>query len=178
MKPALRVKQVLLKIEHVLVGLALVCSCSKASDATSGKQMPKLPPPPHVQPAGLRILVELDGKEAPAIDAARLEALKPDFQDSERRAWRLTTLLGPWSANNVVAVTGENDVTVQFHRTPDEKEPQPALLLTRRGDAVALLVDPADPFPSYHGQGRRLGRPGDPMPRIAGVKKIRVFQEK
>jgi hypothetical protein len=50
-------------------------------------------------------------------------------------------------------------------------------MLTRRGDIVALLVDPADPFPSYHGQGRRLGRPGDPMPRIAGVKKIRVYSD-
>jgi hypothetical protein len=149
----------------------LLCACGKASDATSGKQMPKLPPPPHVQPA-VSVLVEIDGHLAPAIDGARLQALKPDFEDSERRAWRLTTLLGPWSG--VVTVTGENDVSVQFRRAPNEKEPQPALLLTRRGDLVALLVDPADPFPSYHGQGRRLGRPGDPMPRIAGVKNISV----
>jgi hypothetical protein len=150
---------------------ALLFACSKASD--SSKQMPKLPPPPSVQPS-VRITVELDGSPGPTIDGARLHALKPDFEDAEHRAWRMTTLLGPLDATKTVAVTGENDVTVQFHRTSDTRDPQPALMLTRRGDVVALLVDPADPFPSYHGQGRRLGRPGDPMPRIAGVKKIRV----
>ena len=101
--------------------------------------------------------------------------------DRTTNFWPRWALLGPLDATKTVAVTGENDVTVQFRRVPkdqsDAKEPQPALLLTRRGDVVALLVDPADPFPSYHGQGRRLGRPGDPMPRIAGVKRIRVYSD-
>jgi hypothetical protein len=135
--------------------------------------MPKLPPPPHaalVSP----ISVSIAGQNAPVIDAARLAALKPDFQDEEHRAWRLSTLLGDHA---LYAITGENDVMVQFRRAP-EKEPQPALMLTRRGEPVALLIDPTDPFPSYHGQGRRLGRPGDPMPRIAGVKQIRVEDPK
>jgi hypothetical protein len=172
-----RMKRVLVLLKHVLFALVFA-GCSKASDSTTGKQMPKLPPPPHVQPvAGLRVSVEIAGNPAPAIDAARLSSLKPDFEDSERRAWRMTTLLGPIDEKTVVSVTGENDVTVQFRRATGDKEPQPSLLLTRRGELVALLVDPADPFPSYHGQGRRLGRPGDPMPRIAGVKKISVRNE-
>jgi hypothetical protein len=159
-----------------LLFVVFALGCQKASDANSAKQMPKLPPPPHVQPT-VNVTVEIAGKPAPVIDSQRLSSVKADFEDSERRAWRLSTLLGPLDEKSVVAVTGENDVTVQFRRAPNEKEPQPALLLTRRGELVALLVDPADPFPSYHGQGRRLGRPGDPMPRIAGVRKIRVYQE-
>jgi hypothetical protein len=131
--------------------------------------MPKLPPPPH---AALQMQITVEG--AAPIDAARLSGLKPDYEDSEHRAWKLATLLGDHA---LFTVTGENDVMVQFRRAP-EKEPQPALMLTRRGEPVALLIDPADPFPSYHGQGRRLGRPGDPMPRIAGVKKIRVEDSK
>ena len=86
-----------IRMKHVLFAL-MIAGCSKASDSTTGKQMPKLPPPPHVQPvAGLRVSVEIAGKAAPAIDAARLSSLKPDFEDSERRAWRMTTLLGAGS---------------------------------------------------------------------------------
>jgi hypothetical protein len=162
---------------RIFFAVVLALGCQKASDANSAKQMPKLPPPPNAQ-AAVSVTVEVAGSPAPTIDAKRLSSVKADFEDSERRAWRLSTLLGPLDDKSVVAVTGENDVTVQFRRAPNDKEPQPALLLTRRGELVALLVDPADPFPSYHGQGRRLHRPGDPMPRIAGVKKIRVYQEK
>ncbi len=143
--------------------------CSKASDATNGKQLPRLPPPPHVElPAGTRIAVEVGEKEAPPVDNARLQSLKPDFEDAEHRAWRLSALLGE---HGRYAVTGDNDVTVEFK--PDA-ELQPSLMLTRRGELVALLLDPANPFPPFHGQGRRLGRPGDPLPRISGVRKIRA----
>jgi hypothetical protein len=166
-------KRVSFKIEHVL--LWALFGCSKAGDTS--KQMPKLPPPPHAA-VTFRVSVEIGGRPAPDIDAARLTSLKADFEDNERRAWRLSTLLGPIGEKSVVAVTGENDVTVQFRRVADDKAPQPSLLLTRRGELVALLIDPDDPFPPYHGQGRRLGRPGDPMPRIGGVKKLRVYEEK
>jgi hypothetical protein len=37
------------------------------------------------------------------------------------------------------------------------------------------MVAPGDPFPAYHGQGRRLSRPGDPLPRVGGVTRIRVY---
>jgi hypothetical protein len=160
-----------------LIAIVFV-ACSKASD--NARQMPKLPPPPHAAPpAALRIAVEIDGNEAPPIDAARLAALKPEFEDADHRAWRLATLIGSAAQTHaVIAVTGENDVTVQFRRPASERDPQPVLALTRRGELVAALVEPGDPFPAYHGQGRRLRRPGDPLPRIAGVKKIRVSDEK
>src|SRR5690348_14530431 len=70
--------------------------CQKASDATQAKRMPQPPPAPEIRvPDALRIEVVVGGKDTPAIDAARLRATPPDFADSERRAWRLTTLLGP-----------------------------------------------------------------------------------
>jgi hypothetical protein len=155
--------------------------CQKASDAAGDKQMPKLPPPPKVAlPAELRIAVEIDGKEAPALDAARLNAVKPDFEDAERRAWRLATLVGPAAArpNAVAAVTGEKDMTVVMRQPRTDKDPMPVLTQSRRGGIVAAMVSQSDPFPPYHGQGRRLARPGDPLPRIDGVTKIRVYLDK
>jgi len=149
-----------------LLALLLLIGCSKASD--SSKQMPKLPPPPRAEvPAGVHIDVEVSGHAAPPLDSARLSSTRPDFEDAEHRAWKLSTLLP--EAHGSFTVSGEHDVTVQFH--PDG-ERQPALMLTRRGELVALLVDVRDPFPQYHGQGRRLGRPGDPLPHLSGVKKI------
>lgn len=158
--------------------LAFCAACAKASDSFNERQIPKLAPQPHAVPAAtLSIAVEVDGKTAPPIDAARLAAVKPDFEDSERRAWKLVSLLGPRATGDraVVAVTGDDDVTVQFRRAADAR--LPVLALTRRGEIVVALVDAADPFPSYHGQGRRLRRPGDPSIRIGGVKKISLYEE-
>jgi hypothetical protein len=52
---------------------------------------------------------------------------------------------------------------------------QPVLQVSRRGEVVATMVDPKAPFPEYHGRGGRLGRTGDPLPRVSGVTAIRVF---
>jgi hypothetical protein len=160
----------------ILFCTATLFACQKASDATVEKKMPKLPPPPRPEPAAsLRIAVEIDGQPGPPIDAARLRGLKPDFEDAERRAWRLETLLGARARDpeTSIAVTGDNDVTVVFRRTTGT---DPVLALSRRGEIVAALVEANDPFPSYHGQGRRLHRPGDPTPRVGGVKRIRVYR--
>jgi hypothetical protein len=154
--------------------------CRKASDADA-RQMPRLPPPPNVPLAKtLRIEVEIDGQPAPAIDAARLASLRPDFEDAERRAWRMTTLVGPAAARPgaVVAVTGDRDVTVVLREPRAPGDPQPVLAESRRGGIVAAMVAPDNPFPAYHGQGRRLSRPGDPLPRMAGVTRLRVYVEK
>jgi hypothetical protein len=48
------------------------------------------------------------------------------------------------------------------------------LFLTRRGEVMVAAVDPKDPFPRYHGQGGRLRRGGDPMPRVAPVARLAV----
>jgi len=162
-----------------LVCVLALGACQKASD--DARQMPKLPPPPRAQvPAGLKIDVEIDGQPAPPIDAARLASVKPDFEDAERRAWRLPSLLGPASARPgaVAAVTGDKDVTVILRQPKGAQDPTPVLAETRRGGVVAAMLAPGDPFPSYHGQGRRLARPGDPAPRISGVTRIRIYVEK
>jgi hypothetical protein len=39
------------------------------------------------------------------------------------------------------------------------------------------MVERSNPFPNYHGQGHRLERRGDPLPRVEGVKRIAVSVE-
>jgi len=150
--------------------------CQKASDATQAKRMPQPPPAPEIRvPDALRIEVVVGGKDTPAIDAARLRATPPDFADSERRAWRLTTLLGPTvGAGTELVITGAPSASLVLTQPATATEPQPALLLNRRGDLVATMVTPNAPFPPYHGAGGRLGRPGDTTPHLPGVARIVV----
>lgn len=168
----------------LLLLLPLLAACPrKSADQNEGKRMPKPPPPPTVEVTPeLRITVDIDGKPAAPIDAARLNATPPDFQDPEHRAWRMATLLGSTveRANAVIAVTGQAGMTVLLKPTAkvDGGTPMPVLTLTRRGEVVVAMVAPTDPFPKYHGRGGMLARPGDPLPRIADVTSIRVYVEK
>ena len=62
-------------------------------------------------------------------------------------------------------------------RLPANGESQvPVLMISRRGDVIAELVDPKEPFPEFHGQGGRLGRPPEPSPRVSSVERVRVFR--
>jgi hypothetical protein len=160
-----------------LVGAA---ACGK-SPPNEEKRMPKLPPPPQAKiPETFRIDVEIDGASGPAIDGRRLEATAPTFEDKGKRAWRLDALLGDAVAREgaVIAVTGEKDMTIVMKPPRAPEDEVPVLMANLRGDVVAAMVEPADPFPAYHGQGGRLQRKGDPLPRIAGVSRIKVYQEK
>jgi hypothetical protein len=56
--------------------------------------------------------------------------------------------------------------------TPEGLEP--VLFLTRRGEVIVAALDPKDPFPKFHGQGGRLHRAGDSMPRVASVAKLEI----
>jgi hypothetical protein len=162
-----------------VVGLASLAgaSCSKPSESTDAKRSPR-PPPSETQaiPSALHVDVEIDGAPAAAIDGARLAAIKPDFANDEHRVWRLATLVGPAAARAgaVVSAVGDNGVTLQMPVPASSSDPLPTLALNRRGDAVVGLVDPADPFPGYHGRGGRLNRPGDRLPRLYGPTRIRV----
>jgi hypothetical protein len=164
-----------------LLILVLVLGCKQASEGNDTRNMPKLPPPPNVAPpAALKIAVEIDGKDAPAIDAAKLASVKPDFEDAERKAWRFSSLLGPAAEREGVsiAVSGDKDVTVVLKPSKSPKDPVPVLAVTRRGGIVAAVIEKDDPFPNYHGQGRRMARPGDPLPRVAGITRIKCYVEK
>ena len=159
------------------LGAAAGGGCQKASDATQAKRMPQPPPARELSvPDALRIEVVVGGKPAPAIDAARLRATPPDFGDRERRAWKLSTLLGAALAKpgTEFVVTGAPAAGLVLTQPARATDPQPALLLNRRGDVVATLLTPNAPFPSFHGAGGRLGRPGDTIPHLAGVVKIVV----
>jgi hypothetical protein len=158
--------------------LLLVAACSKTSDSVDAKRSPKPPPAASVAvPAGLHVDVEIDGVPASPIDAARLTATTPDFQDDDHRAWRVTTLLGAAAARPgvVVAAVGDKGVSVEMRPGPGPNDPTPVLSLNRRGDVVAELLAPDAPFPDFHGKGGRLNRPGDPTPRLPSPVRLRVF---
>jgi hypothetical protein len=164
----------------ILLALALA-GCQKASDATQAKRMPQPPPPPAAAqevavPDGLRIEVVAGGKPRAPIDAARLRATPPDFQDAERRAWKLSTLLGADVAapGGEIVVTGAPAAGLVLTQPASAAEPQPVLMLNRRGDVVATVMAPNAPFPPFHGEGGRLRRPGDTTPHVAGVVRIQV----
>ncbi len=171
-------------IAGAMMVCALALACTKASESTDAKRMPK-PPPPQATAApalliGAAVTVEVDGVPAPALDGAKLASVPPDFKNEEHRAWKMTTLLGAAAAREgaIVAATGDKDVTILLRKPASDKDPLPALIVSRRGEIFASLVAPDEPFPAYHGQGGRLARPGDPLPRVGGVTKIRVYVER
>jgi hypothetical protein len=159
-----------------LLLLVLIASCSKASEESEAKRTPVPPPPPRVEiPANLEIAVTIDGTPADPITRARLESLTPDFHDTERLAWRLTTLVPALDhPGAVVEAQGAEGVSIRMERPDDAAMPQPVLFFTRRGDVVISVLDPSNPFPNYHGQGGQLRRQGDPLPRLSPVKSLAI----
>jgi hypothetical protein len=39
---------------------------------------------------------------------------------------------------------------------------------------IVAALDPKDPFPRWHGEGGRLHRAGDSLPRVAPVAKLDI----
>jgi hypothetical protein len=174
----LRSKARVVTLAGLVCTLALLATaCTKASESQEAKRTPKPPPVASAEPVTpVHIDVEIDGKPAPAIDAARLAAVKPDFEDEDRRAWKIVTLLGPAADRDGVsiAVTGEKGLALVAKPPRAATDPIPVLTTNRRGDPHFALVPANEPFPAYHGRGGRLARPGDPLPRISGVTRIAV----
>jgi hypothetical protein len=157
-----------------IAAIVVIAACSKASQEAETRQWPEPPPGKEVSiPAKLEISVTVDGAAKPAITADTLRAVKPDYADEERKAWRIPSLIGEASTPGVVEAASPAGVSLKFsHPTPDGREP--VLFLTRRGEVIVAALDPKDPFPRYHGQGGRLHRGGDPLPRIAPVSKLDI----
>ena len=158
----------------LLIVVALV-ACSRASDEGSAKKWQEAPPPKEVAvPSGLSIAVTVDGADKSAITSDVLTKTKPDYVDEDHRAWRIPTLVSEAAPAGVtIEASSPSGVAVKFaHPTPEGLEP--VLFLTRRGEVIVAAIDPKDPFPRYHGQGSRLRRPGDTMPRVQPVTKLAV----
>jgi len=157
--------------------LAIVClvvACSK-SEPNEGKRVPQLAPGSGEIPAALEITVTIDGAAHAPITRDLLLATKPDWTEGPRRAWRIATLVGVEPTETTLfAVTGAKDVTVELPAVSTANKLVPALQLSQRGGVVAEFVDPADPFPSFHGAGGRLGRSPEAAPRVFAVTKIDV----
>lgn len=156
------------------VALCLALGCSRAGDEAETKRWATPPPGKDIAIPNLRIEVAVDGGARPAITGDSLRAARPDFADEDHKAWLIPTLVPEARAagTTVEAVSGAG-VSVKFaHPTADGLEP--VLFLTRRGDVIVSALDPKDPFPRYHGQGGRLRRAGDPMPRVSPVARIEI----
>lgn len=158
-----------------LTTFCLVLGCSRASEQGEAKQWATPPPAKDIPiPASLHIVITVDGDAKPAITSASLGGAKPDFADDDHKAWLIPTLVpeAQPAGSSIEAVSGAG-VSVKFaHPTADGREP--VLFLTRRGDVIVAALDPKDPFPRYHGQGGRLRRAGDPMPRVSPVARIEI----
>jgi hypothetical protein len=153
----------------------LVVGCSRAGEEAEAKQWATPPPAKDIAiPASLHIAILVDGGAKPAITGKILAGARPDFADDEHKAWLIPTLVPEArpAGSTIEAVSGAG-VSVTFtHPTADGLEP--VLFLTRRGDMIVSALDPKDPFPRYHGQGGRLRRAGDPMPRVSQVARIQI----
>lgn len=154
----------------------VVASCAKPGDDAAAKRAPAVAPPGEVSiPPGLALTVTVDGSPASPIDAGRLSASKPAFADAERRAWRIAQLI-PEAAGATVEARASSGVSIRLSPPSTAPQVEPVLFLTRRGQVVVSLVDPTDPFPNYHGQGGRLRRQGDPLPRLEDVISIAIVR--
>jgi hypothetical protein len=156
----------------LLVALA-GSACSKPTEENDAKVWPKPPPQPSRDvtiPADLSIAVTLDGNPQPAITAETLRKTRPDFADTDRKAWKIASLVAGADPAHVIEASSSSGISVKFaHATH-----LPVLFLTRRGEVIVAAVDPKDPFPGHHGQGGRLHRPGDSMPRVEKVSKLEI----
>lgn len=153
-------------------------ACSKASTEGEAKQWAESPPPKDVPiPDTLAIAVVVDGAAKATITGDTLRAARPDFVDQDRKAWRIPTLVPEAGPPGTVEASSPTGVSVKFtHPTADGLEP--VLFLTRRGEVIVAALDPKDPFPRYHGQGGRLHRSGDQMPRVGPVSKLEITRGK
>jgi hypothetical protein len=159
----------------IWLAIAVGLGCSRASSEGEAKQWATPPPAKDIAiPAALHIAVTVDGEPRAAITAASLGSAQPDFVDDEHKAWLIRTLVpAAVPAATAIEATSGTGVSVKFaHPTGDGLEP--VLFLTRRGDVIVSVLDPKDPFPRYHGQGGRLRRAGDPMPRVSPVARLEI----
>ncbi|MCW5829497.1 MAG: hypothetical protein KIT79_09305 [Deltaproteobacteria bacterium] len=160
---------------RVLLVLASLSACNTGPQ-NEGKMMPRLPVPSEARPITTQPVEIFSGDEKrQSLTGEKLASTPPDYSDDQRRAWRLETLTGADPATATYEITGRHGIVVTLKAGKDTGALIPALLLNQRGEALVVMLDPANPFPEYHGQGGRIERTNDPFIRIPAVTRIRVM---
>ncbi len=160
---------------RIALVLSVLAACKEPTDESARKQWAKSEPGLVEIPADLSIDVAIDGTAAPKITGAQLRATKPDFADAERSAWLVPKLVA--NATGSLEAFGSAGISVTYPQ-PMPNNLQPVLFLTRRGDVNVEAVDPADPFPRFHGNGGRLHRIGDSLPHVEKVTRLAITHPK
>ncbi len=162
-----------------LVAVVGAGACSRASDEAETKQWADKPPPKDMPPpADLAIPIKVNGEAKGAINAKMLTTVKPDFADAERTMWLISTLVPDAASNGTtIEAVSPSGVSLKFER-PSAAGLELVLFLTRRGEVIVSAVDPKDPFPRYHGQGGRLHRSGDSLPRVGPVARLEITRSR
>jgi hypothetical protein len=147
----------------LLVSLAALSACKVREGKAPGKV-----------PANISIPVTVEGGEPGAtIDSAWLGSREPDFRDAEdQRAWRVGALVPAAEAPGALLEVQSADGPATELRTG----PQAVAVVTfnKSGQPVVQLIDPTQPFPSFHGRGGNRGRSGSDE-RVRAVTGIRVI---
>jgi hypothetical protein len=155
------------------LAILLALAACRGDTPNEERRLPLLHPGPFEIPGDLRIPVTVDTTPVGAIDAQRLSLRGADFKDEDRHAWRLDRLLAAELRTGRARISGVHETGTSLVVELPGKQQVPVLLVNRRGQALITLVDPADPFPKFHGQGGRLSRPGQPNLQ-AVVSKIEI----
>jgi len=160
----------------LIVLVALVAACGRASNESEAKQWSSPEPPALGElPADLAIAVTVDGAARPTITAQTLHLLKPDFTDPEHKAWLVSTLLPDAIQEGTAFAAFDNAGASVTFTYPMADNYVPVIFLTRRNEILVSAIDAKVPFPKFHGQGGRLRRPGDTTkPRLANVARIAI----
>jgi hypothetical protein len=123
--------------------------------------------------ANLKIHVEIDGQPLPTINAARLSGT-PDLEDEHRQAWKLARIVPELAGARQLVVEHSDRQRVVLPLDGDDRAAANiALVLNRKGEVVLAELNPADPFPAFHGRGGNRGRaPGEK--RIRDLEWLRL----
>ncbi len=125
---------------------------------------------------GTRVPVEIQGASSFAIDRALLDRVPADYTEEDRKAWRLSSLVG------VAALGGGATVEVEDAQGQRVVLAQPSDLVAglvpvvtvnRAGELRMALArnDGDEIFASFHGRGGNRGRGGEPG-RVREVRHV------
>ncbi|MEZ4360404.1 MAG: hypothetical protein R3B48_09500 [Kofleriaceae bacterium] len=121
----------------------------------------------------LSIPVTVDDVATTPLTGLLVNTTKPDYQVGDHRAWKVDTLI-PEATGRVTLIVEASRGANLFIELPKEV-PHPAIFLTRRGQIAMGYLDPANPFPGFHGHGRQATRQlgsGRPVQRPTELRVI------